>query len=89
MEATKEQPENTATVNTQNVKEESTIDDSSPELSLVEFCTQLDDYTPTVSYIINKSASILLYVLFITQIPDAVTLHYLQTSGFNTDDPRM
>lgn len=65
MEATKEQPENTATVNTQNVKEESTIDDSSPELSLVEFCTQLDDYTPTVSSIINKSASILLYVLLL------------------------
>ena len=65
MEATKEQSENIATVNSQNVKEESTMEDSSPELSLVEFCTQLDDYTPTVSFIINKSTSILLYVLLL------------------------
>ena len=49
MEATKEQPENSATVMSQNVKEENHIEDSTPELSLVEFCTQLDDYTPTVS----------------------------------------
>ena len=42
-------------------KQDSGSQGETPELSLVDFCTQLDDYTPTVSLYIRH----LVYIIYI------------------------
>ena len=46
----------------------------------------LEDYTPTVSVYSHQNKATPELVL---QIPDSLTLDYLMSSGFKTDDPRV
>ena len=46
----------------------------------------LEDYTPTVSVYYHQKKATPELVL---QIPDSLTLDYLMSSGFKTDDPRV
>lgn len=66
-------------------------DDRTQGQILSDFLLQLEDYTPTVSFhfveFINFFFGFL--IVFFLQIPDAVTSHYLNTAGFEANDPRM
>lgn len=66
-------------------------EDLNPTLGqpLSDFLLQLEDYTPTVSNLCLSNCSTKQLFISILQIPDAVTAHYLRTSGFEPKDPRL
>lgn len=66
------------------------VDDDGPVTfgqPLSNFLLQLEDYTPTVCTQVLISAFSLHFWVF--QIPDAVTAHFLRTSGCEAKDPRL
>lgn len=78
-----------------NEAEETKIEDEPPKSperefkSLAEFLIQLEDYTPTVCIRIVYSITVQPMFFDVSQIPDAVTTHYLNTAGFETSDKRI